>query len=427
MRTPLTRKLADAGAFRKNAVYWASQFEHAVCLDSNGHHSEYSSFDFLVAADAQDVIVANDRSGFDDLQKFYDKHRDWVFGCVGYDLKNGLEDLDSHNFDGIAFPDLVFFRPKKLMILRGDELRFLYLDEFQASAEDDLDKILNGFPSEPKVQPLEISPRITPAGYLEKVTQMKRHIALGDIYEANFCMEFFASGIIDPVGRFHALNALSQAPFSAFVRIDDRYVISASPERFLRKQGKKLISQPIKGTAARSDDPALDTLNAASLQADEKERAENIMIVDLVRNDLSRTAARGSVRVEELCGVHSFKQVHQLISTVTSELREGCTGFDALRTAFPMGSMTGAPKISALKIIEQLEESRRGMYSGSVGYITPDGDFDFNVVIRTILYNAKDRYVSFHVGSAITDLSDPEREYAECLLKARAMTRVLDR
>ena len=199
----------------------------------------------------------------------------------------------------------------------------------------------------------------------------------------------------------------------------------ASPERYLLKKGTKIISQPIKGTSRRSADALEDEQIKIDLLNSEKERSENIMIVDLVRNDLSRTAAKGSVNVEELCGAYSFKQVHHLISTITSEVKEGFSALDVLKTTFPMGSMTGAPKISAMQIIEKLEETKRGLYSGSVGYFTPDGDFDFNVVIRSILYNQAENYVSFSVGSAITAGSDPESEYAECLLKAKAMLQVL--
>ncbi len=154
-------------------------------------------------------------------------------------------------------------------------------------------------------------------------------------------------------------------------------------------------------------------------------RSENIMIVDLVRNDLSRTAVKGSVKVEELCQVYSFRQVHQLVSTVVSEVEKTTSPVDILKETFPMGSMTGAPKISAMKIIEEEEETKRGLYSGAVGYFSPTGDFDFNVVIRSILYNKENKYVSFSVGGAITSKSTPEKEYEECLLKAKAMKHVL--
>jgi para-aminobenzoate synthetase component 1 len=253
---------------------------------------------------------------------------------------------------------------------------------------------------------------------------MLAHIQRGDIYEANFCMEFYAeNAAINPVAIYRQLNAISGPPFAVFFKNNKHFAMSASPERYLRKQGNKVISQPIKGTARRSDDLAEDQAIKNALQANEKERSENIMIVDLVRNDLSRTASKGTVKVAELCGAYSFKQVHHLISTVVCESEKPAE--EILHTTFPMGSMTGAPKISAMTIIEKLEETRRGLYSGAIGYFTPEGGFDFNVVIRTILYNQADGYLSFSVGSAITSLSDPEMEYEECLLKAKAMRQVL--
>jgi para-aminobenzoate synthetase component 1 len=242
----------------------------------------------------------------------------------------------------------------------------------------------------------------------------------------NFCQEFYAEDAeLDPYSYYIHLNKLSPAPFSVFYRTDGNYLISSSPERYLRKTGNRIISQPIKGTAPRHPDPAKDKASKQKLESDPKERAENVMIVDLVRNDLSRTAAKGSVKVEELCGIYSFSQVHQMISTVTSTLDSRFDFVDLLSTTFPMGSMTGAPKIRAMELIEDYEETKRGLYSGAVGYITPDGDFDFNVVIRSVLYNSKTKYLSFITGGAITSGSTAEREYNECLLKAKAITESL--
>jgi para-aminobenzoate synthetase component I len=255
---------------------------------------------------------------------------------------------------------------------------------------------------------------------------MLSHINRGDIYEANFCMEFFAEkAFINPVEVFKKLDTISDAPFAAFFKNNQHYLLSASPERYLRKEGTKIISQPIKGTSKRFDDEKLDLQSKINLQNDPKERSENIMIVDLVRNDLSHSASKGSVQVEEFCEVYTFKQVHQMISTVVCEVDFSTSLVEIIKSTFPMGSMTGAPKISAMQIIEDLEETKRGLYSGTVGYFTPNNDFDFNVVIRSILYNSQNNYVSFSVGSAITALSEPEKEYEECLLKAKAMFNVL--
>ena len=268
--------------------------------------------------------------------------------------------------------------------------------------------------------------RIHKDEYHQKINKLLEHINRGDIYEANFCQEFYAENTcIQPHKIYKQLNEISTPPFATFLKVDEQYLLSASPERYIRKEGQKIISQPIKGTAKRFSDKVKDDEIAINLAKDIKERSENIMIVDLVRNDLSKTAIKGSVKVEELCKVYSFKQVHQLISTIVSEIDHTTHPVDVIKDTFPMGSMTGAPKVSAMKIIEELEETKRGLYSGTVGYFNPENDFDFNVIIRSILYNEENNYISFSVGGAITAKSIPEKEYEECLLKAKAMKKVL--
>jgi len=274
---------------------------------------------------------------------------------------------------------------------------------------------------------IKIKLRIHKDEYFEKVNSMLSHIHRGDIYEANFCQEFYAEqSEINPFETFKKLNEISKPPFATFLKTNDKYLLSATPERYIKKTGNSVISQPIKGTAKRSLDKFEDDGLKEALSQDQKERSENIMIVDLVRNDLSHTATKGSVKVEELCKVYSFLQVHQMISTVSSIVNVETSPVDILKTTFPMGSMTGAPKISAMKIIEDLEETKRSLYSGGVGYFTPNGDFDFNVIIRSILYNATKKYISYSVGGAITAKSDPLKEYEECLVKAKAMRQVLE-
>ena len=273
---------------------------------------------------------------------------------------------------------------------------------------------------------IKIKLRIHKDEYHKKVTKVLDHIKRGNIYEANFCQEFYAeNATINPLEVYNHLNKISEPPFAAFLKIEHQYLLSATPERYIKKEGNKIISQPIKGTAKRLRSKIDDEKIASDLSRDIKERSENVMIVDLVRNDLSKTAKIGSVKVEELCKVYTFKQVHQMISTVVSEINETTHPIDILQSTFPMGSMTGAPKVSAMKIIEELEETKRGLYSGTVGYFTPTGDFDFNVVIRSIFYNEEKKYVSYSVGGAITAKSIPEKEYEECLLKAKAMKYVL--
>jgi para-aminobenzoate synthetase component 1 len=273
---------------------------------------------------------------------------------------------------------------------------------------------------------VKIESRITKQEYIAAVKELQKHIRRGDIYEVNFCQEFYSeNAVINTAEVYQNFNSISSAPFSAFCKFDNHYVLSSSPERFLQKRGNTLISQPIKGTRKRSGNSIEDNQLKYDLLNDTKERSENVMIVDIVRNDLSRIAKKGTVKVDELFGIYSFKQVHQMISTISCEVKESVSFSDIIRATFPMGSMTGAPKISAMKLIEQYESSKRGLYSGALGYISPDGDFDFSVVIRTILYNEEKKYLSFMVGSAITDKANAEQEYEECMLKAKAMFEVL--
>jgi para-aminobenzoate synthetase component 1 len=427
LRTSIYKSIARPLQFKQQLIAWAQQFREITFLDSNSFSDEFSSFDCVLAVDAFTSIKTDYHNAFDDLNQYQQTTKDWLFGYLSYDLKNDVEHLQSSNFDGLDFPDLFFFQPKKLFLLKGNQLEIQYLNMCDDEVEVDFMEIMESrklkIENENK---LEINQRISKENYLQKVSKLLEHTHHGDLYEANFCMEFFAeNAVINPLEKFEKLNSISQAPFTVFLKNNKQFLLSASPERYLKKVGENLISQPIKGTSRRFSDPKEDDNSKFNLEQDPKERAENIMITDLVRNDLSRTAQKATVEVKELCAIYSFLQVHQMISTVTAKLDPQYTVVDVLKTTFPMGSMTGAPKYASMKIIEELEESKRGLYSGAVGYFTPNGDFDFNVVIRSILYNQENQYVSFSVGSAITSLSIPEKEYEECLLKAKAMLEVL--
>lgn len=427
MRTSVCKSISNVNQFKDQLLSWAQQFREVVFLDSNHYPQQYGSYDCVLACDAFTSLKTDYHNAFDDLHQYQQQTKDWLFGYLAYDLKNDTEKLHSQNFDGLHFPDLFFFQPKKLFLLKGNELKICYLNMCDDEIEYDFEEIGKREKGKGKSQSsVTLQQRISKEKYLEKVNEMLQHIHRGDIYEANFCMEFFAENTqIHPLEIYQKLNAISEPPFATFFKNNTDFLLCASPERYLRKQGTKVISQPIKGTAKRVFDEELDHQSKADLAANPKERSENIMIVDLVRNDLSHTATKGSVQVEELCGIYTFKQVHQMISTVVSEVEVTTSPIEIIKTTFPMGSMTGAPKISAMQIIEDLEETKRGLYSGAVGYFTPDNDFDFNVVIRSILYNSNEKYVSFSVGSAITAESKPESEYEECLLKAKAMLEVL--
>jgi len=429
LRTQQKHNIKNIEIFKQNLLVWAQQFNNVVWLDSNNYSQNYSSYDAILAVDAFTAIQTDYTNAFDKLKTYYTTTNDWIFGYLTYDLKNDTEALESINDDGLDFSDLFFFQPKKIFLIKGNTLETQYLNAVNDELEADLlDIEKSNNPSiEKSKNSIKIKLKIHKDEYFNKVTTILSHIHRGDIYEANFCQEFYAENTtIQPLETYSKLNAISKPPFATFLKVGIKYLLSASPERYIKKTGTKIVSQPIKGTAKRDKDLIMDSILKNDLVSDEKERSENIMIVDLVRNDLSLTAKKGTVKVEELCKIYSFDQVHQMISTVVSEVDADTNPVDIIKTTFPMGSMTGAPKISAMQIIEDLEETKRGLYSGSVGYIKPNGDFDFNVVIRSILYNETNKYVSYSVGGAITAKSEPLKEYEECLVKAKAMREVLE-
>ncbi len=416
---------------KENALKWAQKFDDIVFLESNkntqAEQEKYGEIEAVLAVGAHEILSSDSNKAFDKLKEFRKKNQDYLFGYLTYDLKNDTEDLSSKNPDQLDFPELFFFQPKKVILWKNDSVEFLYLEEYKNAIEIDIKNIGDvKLLYDPPSNNCQISSRLSKNDYFEKVTNILKHIHRGDIYEVNYCQEFYAEDCkINTIDVYQKLNRISQAPFASYVKLRDKFLLCASPERFVKKQNNKIIVQPIKGTARRLRNKIEDEKLAQSLVNDPKERAENIMIVDLIRNDLSKNAVKGSVHVEELCKVYSFKQVHQLISTVVCTVDKNDNDVDIIKNLFPMGSMTGAPKISAMEIIEEEELTKRGLYSGAVGYFSPEGNFDFNVVIRSILYNASKKYVSFSVGSAITSLSVIENEYEECLLKAKALKEAL--
>ena len=427
-RTIRTFSIENIKDFKQNLLFWSQQFETALWLDSNNYNQQYSSFDSALAVEEFTAIKTDYTNAFDKLKEYQTITKDYIFGYISYDVKNDVEHLSSNNFDSLDFADLYFFQPQKLVFIKDKNIEFHYLKMVDDEIESDFEEISAFKNSKNNIveNDIKIKLRIHKDEYHQKVNKVLEHIKRGDIYEANFCQEFYAeNATINPVEVYQHLNEISEPPFASFLKMEHQYALCASPERYLKKEGSKIISQPIKGTAKRLISTIDDAKIATDLARDEKERAENVMIVDLVRNDLSKTAKKGSVKVEELCKVYSFKQVHQMISTVVSEIDQNMHPIETLRSTFPMGSMTGAPKVSAMQIIENLEETKRGLYSGTIGYFTPENDFDFNVVIRSILYNEDKKYISYSVGGAITAKSIVEKEYEECLLKAKAMKYVL--
>jgi para-aminobenzoate synthetase component 1 len=414
----------DTDSFKSKALLWSDSFNTACYFDSNNFSDPYSAFGVYIGAGKVAELTDSDKSSFIALEQFLNSNKGYIPGYFSYDLKNEIENLNSENPDNLEFAKIYFFLPKHSILIRNNEISIFSddADEVWCSINK---TILNQ--SKEQVSVPKIRGRFNRNEYIQTVREIQKHIQRGDIYEMNFCQEFYSEDVeINPLELFTELNNLSPTPFANYFKIDNQYIISATPERFLSRRGNKLISQPIKGTSSRNSDSTKDRLQKEELLLNEKERAENVMIVDLVRNDLTKSAKPGTVRVEELFGIYSFKQVHQMISTVVCELQENLSNPKIIANTFPMGSMTGAPKIKAMQLADKYERSQRGVYSGAIGYFAPDGDFDFNVVIRTILYNRKQKYLSFHVGSAITLDSDPEKEYEECLLKGKAIRAVLN-
>lgn len=391
---------------------------HLIFLNGNLSNNGY-----IAIGCKKEIILSANNLDFDSLEDFISTPNEWKFGYISYDVKNGIEKLSSLNNDGLEFPEIHFFIPKTLIKTIGKDLELVYGDE---SLIPLLKQYFfnNDIESENSIQ---LNARIDKATYLEKINHIKNNIQQGNIYEMNFCYEYYnEKAEIDPIQTYKKLNSLTNAPFSCYGRLNDKYILSASPERYIKKDGNKIISQPIKGTISRGKNDVEDEQLKQQLQNDEKERSENIMIVDLVRNDLSKIAEKNSVSVEELCEIYSFETVHQMISTVSCSLKNKVRFTDIIKSTFPMGSMTGAPKIKSMELIEKYENTKRGVYSGCVGYVKPDGDFDFNVIIRTLLYNSSKKYLSCMVGGAITIKSIPENEYEETLLKASALLKALE-
>lgn len=411
--------------FEHKALAWAQQFEQVCYLQSNGYNDEYSAIEAILAVDEEAVFETTDKGAFAHLENFKTKHPNtWMFGFFGYDLKNEIENLVTSFPDRLGFPDCYFFIPKTLLKFSKSRVE-IHAEYPQVIWQAIMDTVLptKEITEEPQ---LKIHSRFSKEEYFTAFGHLRSHIHRGDIYEVNLCQEFYAEQAkINPLAVYQKLNEVSPTPFSNYFKINDKYILSASPERFLAKRDSTMISQPIKGTAPRGQNPQEDAEIIKELRNNPKEIAENVMIVDLVRNDMTRSAEPGTVAAERKLEVHSFKQVHQLISTITCTKDNRISDIEAIKNIFPPGSMTGAPKISAMKLCDQYENSRRGVYSGTVGYFAPDGDFDFNVIIRTILYNQHTQYLSFHTGGAITIDADAEKEYNECLLKASAIIKTL--
>ena len=427
MKIPVSFPIDNFNETKIQMLNWVNRFNIFCLLDNHQYHFETPAFECLLAAGCKDSVSANAGTAFEQLRLFSQQNPGWLFGHFGYDLKNELEALQSNHTDGIGFSDLHFFVPQIVVELSANQLT-IYCDT--GDALDIFTAIKNSPAQVPPItitSPIAIQHRISRQAYISAVQALQQHILRGDCYVINFCQEFFAEAApINPLAIYQSLTEISPSPFAALYKVNKQFCISASPERYLKKTGDLLLSQPIKGTAKRQvENAAIDEENKQQLLNSEKEKSENVMVVDLVRNDLARVCKEGSVKVSELFGMYSFPQVHQMISSIQGILPEDTDWINAIKATFPMGSMTGAPKKKVMQLTEQYEQTKRGLYSGSIGYVHPNGNFDFNVVIRSILYNAATQYLSFETGSAITFNSIAADEYEECLLKAAALIQVL--
>lgn len=418
---------------------WASRFNIFAFLDNQGYELPLHSVDGILAVGAADHIQADAGHAFDDLRDFAGRHHDWLFGHFAYDLARETEPFDTGVETGyepggsehrktnpVGFPDLFFFVPDTIVELKEESLRIGSLKDDHREIFEEILGMAGDIP-EGEAGALTFQPAFSREEYLATIRALRQHILRGDAYEINFCQEFYSRPAhIDPLYTWLSLSRASPNPFSAFYRLGERYLLCASPERYLRREGDTLISQPIKGTAPRvQGNPRADEAAGDGLRASAKDRSENVMVVDLVRNDLSKICLPGTVYVRELFGIYGFPQVFQMTSTIEGRLPPETGFIEAIKATFPMGSMTGAPKRRVVQLIDRYERTSRGLFSGALGYVTPAGDFDFNVVIRSLFYNRRDHYLSYQVGSGITFYSDPEQEYEECLMKAEGIKRAL--
>jgi len=421
--------LTDTSAFKQKLLEWGSQFNSFLLLDNHGYPGRWNKLEMLagigslatISAMAGEEAIAK-LDAFSKQWKGY-----WLVGHLGYDLKNETEPgLFSQYENTIGFADLSFTLPQCMVQLGKNSAEIIVqdnsLDAESIFSDITSTEIKNHIEQHPCMQ---FAATHTRQSYLETVESIRQHIRRGDCYELNFCMHYHAQCIgVDPLALYHSLSARSPNPFGALYRQDDSWVVCASPERYILKVGSSIWSQPIKGTAPRGSEDSLDDYLRKSLAESKKDRVENVMVVDLVRNDLSRVCRRGSVQVEELFGIYAYPKVFQMISTIRGELDASKSFADIVRSTFPMGSMTGAPKRSVMQLTDAYEKAGRGLFSGALGYIDPSGDFDFNVIIRSILLNTQTGNVHYAVGGGITWQSKAESEWEECQLKASAIKAV---
>ncbi len=412
-------------AFIEKALPWLEdRYFHIAYLNPNGYAAyPQEAFKHYLAFGSEVAIHITDTTNvfktWNEIKNRYPN--EWIFVFVSYEGKNSVEQLHSSKEAGIAFAAATFFIPQHVWEIQPDGIHIR-----KGTGSSIISDIQDAEVAIPMQQSnIAVKQVVSKESYFNAFDQLQQIIAQGDAYEINYCIPFTATGNLSPAETYLRLNKKIPMPFSVYYKFNTEYILSASPERFIKKTGDTIISQPIKGTSKRGQNEAEDEALKQQLGSSEKEQSENTMIVDLVRNDLSRTAVAGSVIVPELSGLYTFPNVHQLISTVQSTIDPLYSAIDVIQQAFPMGSMTGAPKVNVMKFIDRIEALSRGPFSGTVGYMDPYDNFDFNVLIRSIFYNHSSQQIFMEAGSAITSYAEAETEYEECLLKITPMIHIL--
>ena len=429
----MIEQVDDIQAWSNLITSWAHSKQQLFFLSSCGQPSASSleSYELVVGVGIQRRLVINQNNGIDyDAIRQFLKTPAWSFFCLSYDLNRDVAGTTQHaEHDELNWPLMCLVEPEHVVTLsRIGQLEIISPDAKKIFADIQSGNPVGAYQT-PKLSMGYTRNSMTSSEHYEKVEAIREEIAKGNMYEMNLCMETAVHhiDISDPFAFHRELLAISPTPFSSYVQLDGMHLMCASPERYIRKSDNRLHCQPIKGTSARHLDAKEDGKSREYLRHSIKERAEHVMIVDLVRNDLGRVGVTGSVTVDELCGIYGYRQVYQMVSTISCEPQRDVDIVDIVKNTFPMGSMTGAPKQIVMEYIGQLETAARGWFSGSVGYIKPDGDFDSNVVIRSILYDENLHTAKYSVGGAITYDSDPQAEYQECLLKSSAIRQLFQR
>lgn len=409
------RLTENVTGFIEQLLCWCNQYSIFAFLDSCGYSDKYGKFDCIAAVGVHRAF----EEGFHGFHHFETGIHDWLFGHFSFEMDTTIVSSD--------FPTLFFFQPSIVLYIKNHRFTIEAID---FSPQKIFDEILSVKISDNLAVPqgeIQFEAELEKEEYIARIEKIKAHIHRGDCYELNFCTRFSVEHYqCEPILLYKKLKKISPNPFSCFYKKDNMVLLCASPERFLQKEGKQIISQPIKGTIGRNLENAVqDEVNKQVLQNSQKEKSEHVMAVDLARNDLSRFCEAGSVHVQDLYGIYPFPHVYQMISTVIGEVPPGISFSDIIAATFPMASMTGAPKKKVLELISKYEKNKRGIFSGTVGYISPQKNADFNVVIRSMIYNTQTNFLYFPVGGGITFLSEPEAEYEECLLKTKAIRKVL--